>query len=365
MWVELKREDLHRALELTARISTKHHSLPVLSCILFEVENETLSLRATNLEVGITVSVPAKVKEKGVAAIPAQLLLQTVTLLSHPTITLKLEGDVVIIETHSSKTKIKTLPADEFPKIAKIEGKTQQLEGKLFSLGIKTVAFSVSQSAIKPELGSINVYQKQPHSLTFVGTDSFRLAEKTLPAKTLTLTNRLLIPQKNALELSRVIDFLIEDPVLLYTESQIALSFPSGVYITSRLVEANFPDYEQIIPKEYQTYATILSGDFLHALKKTNIFTNKFLQVTLAVSGKGELLLRSENTDTGTTEESIKAEVEGNDLTVSFNQQYLADPLQHVSDESVILSFAGIGRPLVLSGVSDKTFRYLVMPMNK
>lgn len=365
MWVELKREDFHKALELTARISTKHHSLPVLSCILCEVENNSLTLRATNLEVGISVSVPVKVKEKGVIAIPAQLLLQTVTLLSHPIVTLKLEGEVVIIETQSSKTKIKTLSAEEFPKIAKIEGTTQQLEGKLFSLGIKTVAFSVSQSAIKPELGSINVYQKQSHSLTFVGTDSFRLAEKTLSAKSLTLSNRLLIPQKNALELSRVIDVLMEDPVLLYTESQIALSFPSGVYITSRLVEANFPDYEQIIPKEYQTHATILAGDFLHALKKTNIFTNKFLQVTLSVREEGTVLLRSENTDTGTTEESIKAQVEGDDLTVSFNQQYLADPLAHVSDESMMLSFAGIGRPLVLSGTNDKTFRYLVMPMNK
>ena len=367
MRVDCKKDQLQKALDLAAHIASRTHSLPVLQCVKIETfKDNTFKISATNLEIGIVVTGEAKVSEPGIVTVPAQLLLQTVSLISQPTISLELENEVLLVVTKNSKTKIKTLKSDEFPIIPTLTKKSTVIDGKTLSHALKSVLFATSLSSIKPELGCVNIHQKTAHTLTTVATDSFRLAEKTVSLHQFTLEGTLLVPQKNAAEFVRVLDTLNENPEFIHDDNQLALSFPSGVYIVTRLVEGNFPDYQQIIPKEYQTHATVLLGDFLHALKKTNIFTNKFLQVGLTIDSSRKCIeLKSENTEAGATEEPISASIDGNDLSLSFNQRYLAESLSQFSDDSIELSFAGIGRPLVIKGVSDSTFRYLVMPMNK
>lgn len=355
-------EIFKKALEVTSRITTKHLTLPVLQCVLLDVKKEQLTIKATNLEIGIEYTVATKADTEGVVAVPAHILLQTISLLSEKTATLILEGDVLTIETKTAKTEIKSIPADDFPNIPKLEGSPQQINGALFASGIKSAAFAASQSSIKPELGSVYIFQKKEHTLTFVATDSFRLMEKTVSQKNINFQNAILIPQKNALEINHIID--TKEDVQLYTdENQCAFSV-GDIYITSRLTNGTFPDYEQIIPKEYQTHATVLTRDLLTALKKTNIFLNKFMQLSLTVQ-KENIVLSAQSGDVGTTTESIHAVVEGEEITLNFNQRYINEVLAHIGDESTTLHFAGVGRPLVFDGVHDKSFRYLVMPMNK
>jgi DNA polymerase-3 subunit beta len=234
----------------------------------------------------------------------------------------------------------------------------------MFAYGIKSAAFAASQTSIKPELGSVFIQQKQEHSLTFVATDSFRLMEKTVSQKGLIFEQSIMIPQKNALELARICDLIKEDPVFVTNENQCALRFPSGVYISSRLVTGSYPDYAQIIPKEFATHATVLRNDLQKSFKKTNIFLNKFRQVSLLVTDT-DLTISSQNNEVGHTTDTIKGSIEGEEITLNFNQQYIMDPLSHISDDSIKLSFAGVGRAMVMQGVADKSFRYLVMPMNK
>jgi DNA polymerase-3 subunit beta len=134
--------------------------------------------------------------------------------------------------------------------------------------------------------------------------------------------------------------------------------------VSSRLVTGSFPDYEQIIPKEYAAHVTVLKGDLQQAFKKTSIFLNKFRQVSVTITDKN-LTIAANNNELGHTTDTIPASVEGEEMTLNFNQQYVMDPLSHIQDDSIKLSFAGIGRAVVLQGVSDKSLRYLVMPMNK
>ncbi len=365
MEITISHPQLVRALELLTRISTKHVTLPVLQCVLMETHDDHLKLKATNLELSIEILVPCTVKESGVIAVPAQTLLQSIQHNSDQTLQLRVEEGVLVLESKKTNTSIKAIPHDEFPTLNQLQGGTLVLNRALFSLGIKTSAFAASVSSIKPELGSVYIQQKKEHSLTFVATDSFRLMEKTVPQKGVVLDHGLLLPQKNALELSRLCDLLEKDPELTVTENQCALNFKEeGVYIASRLVSGSFPDYEQIIPKEYATKVTVLKNDLLKAFKKTSVFLNKFQQVTVSIT-EGGVTLSSQNNEVGHVTDSITATVEGEELTLNFNQQYIADCLAHITDESVLLSFAGIGRPLVIVGVADKSLRYLVMPMNR
>jgi DNA polymerase-3 subunit beta len=364
MHVTIQKDQLLDRLELVARVSTKHITLPILQCVLLNANGNEFTLHATNLEIGIESKLTVDVKEEGSVAVPASTLTQTIQCMTVKEVTLRTEEGSLVIEGSGSETYIKTIPHEEFPHIPRIKEAGQPINRELFSLGIKTASFAASVSSIKPELGSVHILQKREHSLTFVSTDSFRLMEKTVLQKGFILQEPILIPQKNAMELARVCDIRQSDPEFKINENQCALEFSDGVYITSRLTSGSFPDYEQIIPKEYSTHSTLLKNDLANAFKKTNIFLNKFLQVGLYVSEKS-VTISANSGEIGTTTESLKAQTTGDDLNLNFNQRYLSEPLNHISDESIIMHFAGIGRPLVIEGVNDKSLRYLVMPMNK
>ncbi len=356
--------ELKEKLDLVGRVSTKHVTLPVLQCVVFEVNKGTCVLKATNLEIGIETEIKATIVETGCVAVPASTLIQIINLHTQKEVTLKVEDNSLVVEGTGSETTLKSIPHEEFPTIPRLTTEGQVINNNLFSLGIKTTAFAASQSSIKPELGSIYVFQKKEQSLTFVTTDSFRLMEKTVPQKGVIFEESILLPQKNAVELSRVCDMKDTDPVCRVNENQFSLEFSDGVYITSRLTTGSFPDYEQIIPKEYVTHSTLVKNDLSHAFKKTNIFLNKFFQVGVHVT-KDSITVSANSGEVGTTTESVRASTEGDELTLSFNQRYVSEPLSHISDDSIVLHMAGIGRPMVMEGVNDKSLRYLVMPMNK
>ncbi len=364
MDITISHQQLHRSLELLSRISTKHVTLPVLQCIKMSAQDSFVTLQATNLEVSLEVRLEAQVNEPGEVAVPAQTFLQSIQFTTDPTITLRTEEQVLQIETEAANTSIKLFPIDEFPILKKITGQDITVGAEMFSLGIKSVAFAASQTSIKPELGSVCIQQKKEHSLTFVATDSFRLMEKTVPQKSVVLEQSLMIPYKNALEVARVCDVVGGEVTITISENQCAFAFSAGTYLVTRLVTGSFPDYEQIIPKEFVTHATVLKDDLQKSFKKTSIFLNKFRQVTFTVTDKN-VTVAAQNNDIGHTTHSVKADVSGEDLTLSFNQQYIMDPLAHLYDDSVKMSFAGIGRAMILKGATDATVRYLVMPMNK
>jgi len=364
MQLTLDTKELMSKLELVGRVSTKHVTLPVLQCVLLEAKNNQLILRATNLEIAIEATAAAQVKADGMVAVPASVLIQTVNLNNDKDTTLSLNEGNLLVKTNNSSTEIKCIPHEEFPSIPKLTGASQVINSSMFSLGIKTAVFAASQSSIKPELGSVYVFQKKEHTLTFVTTDSFRLVEKTVAQKGVILENSLLIPYKNALEISRICDLKNSDPVCRINDNQFSLEFADGVYLTSRLTSGSFPDYEQIIPKEYIAHTAVLKNDLIHAFKKTNVFLNRFLQVVLAIDKK-TITISANSGEVGTTTETIPASTEGDPLNLSFNQRYLSEALPHFVDDSLMLHLGGIGRPMVIKGVSDASLRYLVMPMNK
>lgn len=364
MEITLPHAQLVAALELTNKIASKNPTLPVLQCVRISADDNTITIEATNLEINISIPVEGTVNETGVVAVPAQIFLQSVQLIQQKEVTLRLEDTVLQLETNKSNTSINTFASDEFPTIKVITGEELTVDAKSFAYGIKSVAFAASQTSIKPELGSIFIQQKKEHSLTFVATDSFRLMEKTVSQKNIVLDQSFMIPNKNALELARVCDAIDGSPKLVVTENHCSMTFENGIYISSRLVTGSFPDYQQIIPKEYASHVTVLKEDLQRAFKKTNIFLNKFRQVSVTITSQ-DLTIAATNNDVGQTTDTVPAAVEGEELTLSFNQQYVMDPLNHIQDDSIKLSFAGIGRAMVLQGVNDKTLRYLVMPMNK
>jgi DNA polymerase-3 subunit beta len=299
----------------------------------------------------------------GVVALSGSMLSQTLSSLK-TTKSLFLEEKEGNLELKTNETTVllKTISYEDFPLIPRIEAETKiKIKVKELILGIKSVVNSAALSTIRPELGSIYIYQ-ETNTLVFVATDAFRLAEKKIVVKQIEQFPSILIPYKNALEIVRLFDGVDEEVDLLITKNQISLE-GGGVFITSRVVDGVFPDYTQIIPKEYITTVLVLKQDILNGIKSLSVFSDKFNQILFTVHKEG-VTLETKNNDVGEGKTLIVGKVTGETLTRKFNQKYITDAFSTITDDSVLLSFADERKPLVIEGASNKSFKYLVMPMN-
>ncbi|MAF59699.1 DNA polymerase III subunit beta [bacterium] len=367
MKVSCLKEDLLIALNYTERIAGTNPTLPILNCVLLKI-NKSFKIYSTNLDLAVEVSVPGDISGEGSAAVPATLLYTTVqnTNTNNP-ITLEIKENNLLLSTKEGKTTIKTLPVDDFPIPTKQNSKkTLNLDKNQLINGVNSVVYSASNTTIKPELASVYIYQNQ-NNLIFVSTDSFRLAEKKIPNKTEgSVIDPTIIPYKNATEVVRIISNSKEDNIsVLLNEAQAIFSI-ENVIITSRLINGTFPDYKQIIPKTSTTEVVSLKQDLLTALKKVNIFSDRFNQASFHIYPKKKTFTVSARSDeVGETFDDIDASITGEDLDINFNNRYVSDVFSSINSDSMSLSFSGLGKPLIIKGVSDESFLYLVMPMNR
>ncbi|MDP3962814.1 MAG: DNA polymerase III subunit beta [bacterium] len=368
MRIECAQGKLREAVGLAERISGKHMTLPVLSCLLLEAEkNNTLTIRATNLDLGIEISIPAKVEDPGVVAVPGQTLASFVGSIPDGDRGVKIElqqGNVRVSAPRSSGV-IKTLPHDDFPTLPRVEnGSNFSLNASDFVRGLKAVWYSSSISSIKPELSSVYVYCEDEF-VVFVATDSFRLAEKKVKIKKSGDFGMILIPHKNIPEILRVLENVSGEVAVELDKNQISFSY-NGVYLVSRVVDGVFPDYKQIIPKQSVTEAVLLKHDLVNALKISNIFSDKFNQINIKIIPEAKVCeIKTKNSDVGENLTALDAVVTGEAVDINFNYKYIIDCFQSIDSDSVNLIFNGMHKPLVISPVSDNTFRYIVMPMNR
>lgn len=364
MKVTVSKEKLLSALSVTERVTGKKETLPVLSCILIK-SSDFISLCATNLESGIECTVPGEISEKGKIAIPASILSQTVKSIQEGTIVLKSEGENLSIESKHTKTIIKSIPNGEFPEFSFSKKEGVHIKRTHLLSSIQAVLYAASNSMIRPEIGSIYVSTKGK-SLVTVATDSFRLAEKTTPRTVSGTDGEVLIPLKHALEVSYILERMTSDEItVVLEEAQMTLS-GDGVQYTSRVVEGTFPNYKEIIPSSASTEVTLLKSDFANVLKKARIFSGTDQSIGFHIYPKKKIFsVTARNSTIGEMSDILDAALSGDDLDINFHIGYVSDCLTTIDSDSVSLSFSGVGKPLVIRGVSDSSFVYLVMPLNK
>lgn len=366
MKIEIIKEKFLEAITQCERVAGKHVSLPILSYVIIEAKGSSVVVKATNLDVGVEVSVQAKVLEEGAVAVSGSLMKSFISnSLPSKTVTIGTNESLCTITSGQSEASFNTMSAEEFPVIPRVtEGKVFTIESREFVLGLRSVVWSSAVSTIKPELSSVYIYEEND-DLVFVATDSFRLAERKIKAKKLTGFEPVLIPFKNALEIIRTFENLGGSIEMTITKNQLSITTES-THLSSRVVDGNFPDYRQIIPKEFTTKATILKADLVAALKLSGLFSNSFNQLTISFNVGGKILeLSTKNNEVGEGKQVIKGVIEGDDLVMSFNHKYILDCLSVIESESVVLKIAGPGRPMIISPSNNTGFTYLVMSMNR
>ncbi len=367
MKIECSKEKLRDLVILAERLTGKNLSLPVLGSVFLQAADTSLTIRSTNLDVGFEATIPAKVAQPGQVAVNGAILGNFLTnLTAPPLITLETVNNNITIQTAHNSSVIKSFPSNDYPTIPKLT-KTNSFSLSLVELltGFRAVTYAASLSSIKPEIGSVYLYQ-DGGGLVFVATDSFRLAEKRLLVEPVIKEPvNLIIPLKNVTEACRVFEGVVGEAVIQYTTNQLSIR-AGDRYFTTRLIDGIFPDYRQIIPTTNQTETILIKQDLLNALKLSNVFLDKLYQAHLTVRPKEKIVeLGVRNTDIGDNDIKLEAVIKGEEVEIVFNVRYILDCLAVIISEKVVFKFAGPRKPVVIRGVGDTSFLYLVMPITR
>ncbi len=360
------RELLQKYIAQADKVTGKNLSLPILSSILIATNKKSIIIRATNLEVGVEFQIPAEVTTEGSVALPGAFLANILaTIPDEKTITISAVNGVCKINTKTKNLTIKGFIPDDFPTIPLIkDGENFSISTEKFIHGVKSVLISAAISDIKPEISSVYISQNQ-ETLVFVATDSFRLAEKKIKNPNTHLSQSIIIPIKNIIEFVRIFEGLNEEVVFMVTKNQISC-VGKTIYITSRVIQGVYPDYEQILPKTHTTDIVILKQDLINTLKLSNLFSDKFNKITFIINPLEKICsITTKNADIGEIESQLTTTISGEPVEISLNGKHIFDCLNSIEKDSIILEFNGSDKPVVIRGLGDPSFTYLTMPLTR
>lgn len=365
MHIESPKDRLEKAIYKASRLAQKQASVPVLKCVYLEAKDSKLTIKGTNLELGIEIKIPVKVVKEGAVALSGDVLTQFLSSVSSERVELIQKEGVIEVKTDHTSASVKLEPHEDFPLIPRVNTEEGvKIPVDHFIDLIKSVSYAAALSGIRPELTCVYLYQEGT-MLVAVSTDSFRLSEKKYIPKEPISFEDALIPSKNAADICRLLDGVVGEITIYNDKSQIAFE-SEDLYLVSRLVSGSFPNYRQIIPKENKTQVTLLKSDLISNLKTAHVFSDTFHRVTLSVKPDDKSFsIRTKNNDVGENTSSIAGNISGEPIELNFNYKNIIDCFQSINADSINLSFNGPGKALVITPVNDTSFLYLAMPMSK
>lgn len=353
------KSNLSRGLSAVIRAVATRPTMPVLSNVLLSADDSGLSMTATNLEMTIKLHINAQVDAPGAVTLPARTLVDLVTTLPNDNVTVSLNPKTVTaaVACHQSNTNIKGIDAREFPEINLPESAIITIPD--IRKMIDQVEFAASLDEARPVLCGVNLTITGTR-LRMAATDGFRISlrEAELPepvAKPISV----IIPSRSMAELARLSP---EDVSLSLPGNAHAVFYSDDVTMTTLLIEGNFPDFEQIIPKTYTTTVTVSVADLTTAARQAEIIARDSNYGMLLDIKPGDGLTVSAQSDDGSMQTDLHAEVTGKPLRLMLNINYLKDFLTAVKSPSVTLQCNQPNSPVMLRP-SDGAFDHVIMPM--
>ena len=380
MKITILKDKFKKGVNIIEKISIKSISLPILNNILISTENSFLNLTATDLEVGIKYWSLAKIKKQGKIAVPSKILSSFINFLPDKPVELELKDFDLNIESEKYKTIIKGINPDDFPIIPEFPKKEKiKIQSKVFCDGLNRVVDVASSSSIKPEISGV-YFLFQKNILIMTATDSFRLAEKKIYLDKSLNSNfnknySLIIPQKTAKEIINIFNEKDEIITIYFSANQILFeTFLSEtnhpeINLTSKLIEGEFPNYQEIIPKKQTTKIVFPLEEFINQIKLASLFSGKINEIKLKIDPtKKRIDFFSQNPDLGEYQSFITAKIEGASCQVSFNYRFLLDGLLNLNSlnqkkSEAVLELNGSEKPGVLRLKNEETYLYLIMPI--
>ncbi len=362
-------ENFNRGLLITSHIANRNTALPILNNVLIKASGGLITLTTTNLEIGISVKVRGKIEKEGEFTVQAKLISDYIGLLPRENINLELEEQTLRLSCGSYKTSIKGLNSSDFPVIPEIERyEPIILKSRDLKNSLAQVMFAVAIDETRPEISGV-LFSFSDKTLTIAGTDSYRLSEKKIILiSTGTGDKQLIIPLRTLQEVYRILSDSEETEVSLFiNDSQILFKINDEVELTSRLVEGQYPDYQQIIPRESRTQVKIKVNELVRVIKSAALFCKPGINdVKLTfLAKKNELVVSSINSAIGENLVTLEADCAGEDNEVVFNYRYLLDGLNNLAGDEAMFGLVSSSAPGMIRPAGDDSYLYIIMPIRQ
>jgi DNA polymerase III subunit beta len=355
-----ERDTLAEAVATVQRaVASRSGALPVLTDLRITADADGLELVGSDLEITNRVRVPAQVDEPGVAVIP-KLLGEIVRKMEPGSVTVTVD-DEAHISGGGFTTTLRLKAADEYPRLGTSHDPGVRIDASAFASALRQVVRAASKDDLRPILTGVLVAAR-PDGLRLVATDSYRLAMRDLPGVSMLAEGqKVLVAAKGLAEVQRLAgDGEIE---IVLGEREVVFR-TSRAEVTARLIEGEFPNYEQLIPSGYPNRLTVAREALMDALDRVQIVgqNRDNAAVRLSMSSDGLELAMSAQ-DVGNAQESLDAKFEGTELTVAFNPVFLRDGVEAVGSDEVALDTIDPLKPATLRAAGGDDFLYLLMPV--
>jgi DNA polymerase-3 subunit beta len=375
MKVTVLQENLARGLSIVSRAVSPRSTLPVLSNILIATDEGRLRLSATNLELGITCWIAARIDEEGSTTVPARTFGDLVNALpgEQVQLTLDVRSQNLHVKGGTSNNDIKCIDAQEFPPLPApdLEGAIQ-LNVVDFKEMIQQVAFAASTDEARPVLMGVLVHVDKD-KVTMAAADGFRLSvRKALLSNPAQQPLNVIIPARALNELARVATDGEEPIYMVVPKNRGQVIFRvKDVELVSQLIDGTFPDYQQIIPRSYKSRTLVSTSSLLKACKQAEIFAREGSNVARLdiKQSKGEMQpseveISAISEETGKNETIVEATVDGGSVLIAFNVKFLREALEVIKTPNVALETSAANAPGVVRPVGDDNFLHVIMPMH-
>ena len=375
MRVTVLQENLARGLSTVARAVSPRSTLPVLANILIATDEGRLRLSATNLEMGITCWIPARVDEEGSTTVPSRTFSDLMNTLPGDQVQLSLDVKTQNLHVHSgaSNNDIKCIDAQEFPPlpVPDMQGAIQ-LNVVDFKEMIRQVAFAASTDEARPVLMGV-LMKVEKDQVIMAAADGFRLSvRKAVLSSPAAHPLTAIIPARALSELARIASD---------GEDMISMVVPKGrgqvvfrvkdAELVSQLIDGAFPDYQQIIPRNYKSRTLVSTASLLKPCKQAEIFAREGTNVARLdiKQSKGEMQpseveISATSEETGKNETIVEATVDGSGVLIAFNVKFLREALEIIKTPNVVLETSAANAPGVVRPVGDENFLHVIMPMH-
>ncbi len=343
---------LLKELQMLGGVINSTNTLPILDNFLFEINGNTLTLTASDLETTFSTKIAVESESNSMIALPARLLLDTLkTFPEQPLTFLKTEKNTVEISANNGKYAVAYVEGEEFPKAAQItDAKTTQISGNVLHTAINSTLFASGNDDLRPVMSGV-FFQFSSESLTFVATDAHKLVKYTRTDLNASESAEFIMPKKPLQLLKGILHGMEEEISIEYSETNAQFRFGDST-LTCRLIDGKYPNYEAVIPKENPNQMQVNRTSFLNSVRRVSIFSNKTtFQIRLKIAGAA-LQISAEDFDySNSAEERLDCDYQGDDITIGFNSRFLIEMLNGLECDEVKLSMslpnrAGLLTPL-------------------
>lgn len=363
MEIRVQKSELLKKITLGVNIAaSKPSTLPILNNLLLETQKEgKLKIVATDMEVGISTLLPIEVLQNGSVTVPARKFFDIIKELPETTVEITVtKNNTVTIKAGKSIFKIMGLDKEEYPKLPEFSlEEAIDLEQAVIKESLLLTSFAISHDETRYVLNGA-LLSIQGNQTRFVATDGRRLAFYKKEIKQKSSKNiEIIIPAKTIHELLKLLGW--EGMVkIIHTQNKVIFYF-EDTYLTSSLIEGNFPNYDQVIPKEEKTQVKTNREEFLQAVRRASLLTSPEAPALKFDFVKNKIIVSAKTPNMGEAKEELAAEFKGEEITIGFNPGYFLDVLKNLSDENISISLTSPDKPGLIRG--REGYLYVIMPM--